>query len=315
MKSSGAGLSRRQMMIVLGTLLLLLALPSFGLAGYRLRLFTLVFMWVALSGCWNLMSGYTGYIDFGPVAYFGIGSYGTSLLMIKGGIPFLPSILAGGVISSLVALVVGMPTLRLRGAYFAIATFAFAEAIKQIVTELDKVLKIDLFGGSFGLTLPIGPPSTSFYYLMLLVMGSVLGLTYGIERSRFGYGLRAIHEEESAAEMTGVPTHRLKVRAYMVSSGLIGLIGGIEAYWLTYINPEDVFNLLRTIQMVIMTLLGGMGTLWGPVIGATFLTLISEALGTAFVYQYLTLVGIIIVIVVILMPQGVMGALRKKVKS
>lgn len=261
------------------------------------------------------MSGYTGYIDFGPVAYFGIGSYATALLMIKGGIPFLPSVLMGGMASSLIALVVGIPTLKLKGAYFAIATFAFAEAVKQAVTELDGLFKIDFFGGAFGLTLPIGPSYSFFYYVMLVIVVLVLTLTYSIERSKFGYGLRAIREAESAAEMAGVPTHWLKLKAYMLSSGLIGLIGGVETYWLTYINPDDAFNLLRTIQMVIMTLLGGMGTLWGPVIGAAFLTLISEILGATFIYHYLTLVGIIVVVVVVLMPRGVMGRLKRTVKS
>jgi branched-chain amino acid transport system permease protein len=292
--------------IILGTL------PLFGLEGYRLRLLSLVFMWVALAGCWNMMSGYTGYIDFGPVAYFGVGSYGTAILMIKGGLPFFLSVFLSGWICAGLSLAVGLPTLRLQGAYFAIATFAAAEAMKQVILEWDGVAGLEFFGGAHGLTLPPPPPEVFFYYVLLFFMGLVIGLTALLERSKFGYGLRAIREAEKAAELSGVPTLGIKVRAYVLASSLIGCIGGVEAYWLTYIIPDDVFNVMRTIQMIIMTLLGGMGTVLGPVIGASFLTLISEYLGAEFVYDYLIFVGGVIVLVILLLPQGIMGTLLKK---
>ncbi len=293
--------------IILGTL------PLFGLEGYRLRLLSLVFMWVALAGCWNMMSGYTGYIDFGPVAYFGVGSYGTAILMIKGGLPFFLSVFLSGWICAGLSLAVGLPTLRLQGAYFAIATFAAAEAMKQVILEWDGVAGLEFFGGAHGLTLPPAPPEVFFYYVLLFFMGLIVGLTALLERSKFGYGLRAIREAEQAAELSGVPTLGIKVRAYVLASSLIGCIGGVEAYWLTYIIPDDVFNVMRTIQMVTMTLMGGMGTVLGPVIGASFLTLISEYLGAKFVYDYLIFVGGVIVIVILLLPQGIMGTvLRKK---
>jgi branched-chain amino acid transport system permease protein len=292
--------------------LILLVLHPLGLEGYRLRLLSLVFMWVALAGCWNLMSGYTGYIDFGPVAYFGIGSYCTALLMIRGGLPFFPSVLVSGVISAGFAFIIGLVTLRLQGAYFAIATFAVAEASKQIILEGDRLAGVEFFGGSHGLTLPRPPPAEFFYYFLFFFMGLVIGLTYLLSRSKFGYGLRAIREAEGVAELSGVPTLRIKMQAYMLSSGLIGCIGGVEAYWLTYIIPDDVFNVMRTIQMVIMTLLGGMGTVWGPLIGGSFLTLVAEYLGAKFVYDYLILVGAVIILVILLMPNGVVGEIRRR---
>ena len=258
------------------------------------------------------MSGYTGYIDFGPVAYFGVGSYCTAILMIKAGLSFIPSVFLAGWICAGLSLVIGLPTLRLHGAYFAIATLAAAEGIKQVILEWDRVAGVELFGGAHGLTLPLSPPETFFYYILLFFMGLTVGLTAVLERSKFGYGLRAIREGERAAEMSGVPTLSIKVRAYVLSSSLIGCIGGVEAYWLTYIIPDDVFNVMRTIQMVVMTLLGGMGTVLGPVIGASFLTLISEYLGARFVYDYLIFVGLVIIIVILLLPQGIMGAIRAK---
>lgn len=291
--------------------IILISLPLFGLESYRLRLLSLIFMWVALSGCWNMMSGYTGYIDFGPVAYFGVGSYCTAILMMKGGLPFVLSVFLAGWICAGLSLAIGFPTLRLHGAYFAIATFAAAEALKQVVLEWDRVAGMELFGGAHGLTLPLAPPETFFYYVLLFFMGLTIGLAALLERSKFGYGLRAIRDAEQAAELSGVPTLMIKVRAYVLSSSLIGCLGGVEAYWLTYIIPDDVFNVMRTIQMVVMTLLGGMGTVLGPAIGASFLTLISEYLGARFVYDYLVFVGLVIIIVILILPQGIMGAIRR----
>ena len=290
---------------------LLALLPHMGLDGYRLRLLSLVFMWAALAGSWNLMSGYTGYIDFGPVAYFGAGAYALAIFMIHGGLPFWPSLAFAGIFCALLALGIGWATLRIRGAYFAIATFAAAEALKQISLEWDRVAGVEFFGGSHGLTLPPPPSGEFFYYLLLGFMSLVTGVSLFFERSKFGYGLKAIRGSEQAAELSGVPTFSLKVRAYILSSALIGCLGGIEAYWLTYIIPDDVFNVMRTIQMVVMTLMGGMGTLPGPTIGAAFLTLAAEFLGARFVYDYLTLLGIVIIVVILLLPRGVMSLVKK----
>ncbi len=297
-------------LLFLGTVLAFL--PMLGFEGYRLRLLSLIFMWVALAACWNLMSGTTGYIDFGPVAYFGTGSYCTALFMIKGGLPFFLSLVLSGCICGCLALVVGLATLRLQGAYFAIATFAAAEALKQVVLEGDQVLGIAFFGGAHGLTLPSPPAGIFFYYVLLFIMGGVVILTALIHKSKWGYGLRAIRDAEQAAELTGVPTFRIKVRVYILTSSLIGCIGGVEAYWLTYIIPDDVFNVMRTIQIIIMTLLGGMGTILGPVIGASFFTLISEYLGARFVYDYLIFVGMVVVAVILLLPRGIIGSLKKE---
>ncbi|MBP1714749.1 MAG: inner-rane translocator, partial [Deltaproteobacteria bacterium] len=263
-----ARIARNPLVVFLALIAILAVLPLLGLEGYRLRLLTLVFLWISLAGCWNFMSGYTGYIDFGPVAYFGAGAYATAILMIRVDLTFLPSLLLSGMVCALLAAGVGWATLRIRGAYFAIATFAAAEALKQLCLEGDRVAGFEFFGGSHGLTLPPPPASEFFYYLLLGFMLLVVGISFFLEKTKFGYGLKAIRESEPSAELSGVPTLTLKIKAYVLSSSLIGCLGGLEAYWLTYIIPDDVFNVMRTIQMVIMTLLGGMGTVWGPVIGA-----------------------------------------------
>jgi branched-chain amino acid transport system permease protein len=145
-------------------------------------------------------------------------------------------------------------------------------------------------------------------------MVMVVGTTYWIKRAKFGFALRAIREAEQAAELAGVNTLKTKVEAYMISALFLGVIGGIETYWLTYITPHMVFDVLITIQMVVMCLLGGMGTVFGPVVGASFLTILYELLYRDFPYTYTILVGFVIVVVVLLMPKGIVGTLRTNMK-
>lgn len=280
---------------------------------YSLRIATIVLLWIGMAGCWNLMSGYTGYIDFGPVVYFGLGSYTTAIAMTKYGALFFPSVILAGVVAALMALPIGISTLRLKGAYFAIATFAFAETMKQVSLEFDRTFGVTFFEGSYGITLPLSDHNNEFFfYCVLAVTFVIVLLHYSIEHSKFGYGLKAIHEAEPAAEIAGVNTTGLKLRAYVTSAFFLGLLGGIEAYWITYITPTDVFNVQKTVQMVIMTLLGGMGTFLGPIVGASFLTLLSEYLGATFVEDYMILVGAIIIVIILIMPNGIVGTIKER---
>jgi branched-chain amino acid transport system permease protein len=143
----------------------------------------------------------------------------------------------------------------------------------------------------------------------------MIGMTYWVGRSKFGYALRAIRESEHAAELSGVNTLKAKIEAYMISAFFLGMIGGIEAYWLTYITPHMVFDILITIQIIVMALLGGIGTLFGPVIGAAFLTILYEILHRDFPYTYAIIVGFVIVTVILLMPKGIVGTLEVKIKK
>jgi branched-chain amino acid transport system permease protein len=287
--------------------------PLLTSSEYSLRVATIVLLWIGMAGCWNLMSGYTGYIDFGPVVYYGLGAYTTAIAMTKYGALFFPSVILAGVVAALIALPIGIPTLRLKGAYFAIATFAFAETMKQIALEFDRTFGVTFFEGSNGITLPLsGHSNLFFFYCVLVVTLVIVLLHYVVEHSKFGYGLKAIHEAEQAAEIAGVNTNGLKLRAYVTSAFFLGLLGGIEAYWITYITPADVFNVHKTVQMVIMTLLGGMGTFLGPIVGASFLTLLSEYLGTRFVEDYMILVGAIIIVIILIMPNGIVGTIKER---
>jgi branched-chain amino acid transport system permease protein len=289
------------------------AIPFLTSSEYTLRVAAVVVFWIGMAGCWNIMSGYTGYIDFGPVVYFGIGCYATAIAMTRYGAPFFPSLVLSGAVSALIAFPIGIPTLRLRGAYFAIATFAFAEMMKQVALEFDRTFGVKFFEGSHGITLPIGGHDNTFFFFCVFVATlAVVLVQYYIENSKFGYGLRAIHEAEASAELAGVDTTGVKLRAYILSAFFLGIFGGIEAYWVTYITPPDAFSVHKTVQMVIMTLLGGMGTFLGPILGASFLTLLSEVLGAKFVEYYLILVGVIIVGIILVMPSGIAGSIKAR---
>jgi len=295
--------------VLLLILILLALLAPLKASGYWMRLLTFIFMWVGLAGSLNLLTGYTGYLDFGHVAFFGIGAYMTGVLMVHLGMPFFSAMLIGAVLAAVMAVVVGIPTMRLKGAYFAIAMLAFAEAMKQVVMELDRFT-----GGGNGLSLPIYTNYLFFYYIMLATVVLTVGVTYWFEKSKFGKALMAIREAELAAEVSGVNTFRCKLVAFGISAFIAGIIGGIYAYWMTFLYPGDAFSVLITMRMIIMAFLGGAGTLLGPVIGASFLAAVEEILWAEFKYSYLIIVGFIVVFVVLVLPRGIVGLVKERAR-
>ncbi|HEU5322985.1 MAG TPA: branched-chain amino acid ABC transporter permease [Methylomirabilota bacterium] len=295
--------------LLLAALAVLLVLPL-GVGPYPLRVATVIFMWAALAGSWNLLAGYAGAVDLGPVVYHGIGAFVTAAGMVKLGLPFLVSAALAGLVAMAVAWAVGTPTLRLRGAYFAIGTLALAESAKQLALAWDRLTGIPLTGGSAGVSLPLAAGYLVFYYVMLALMAAVTAAAFWLRGSKFGYGLRAVGENDRLAEASGVDIHRLRRRLYVGSAFAIAVTGGTAGYWLSYINAQEVFGAAITFQMVVMALLGGLGTPFGPVLGATFLTLVSEYLGTRLVYYYLIIIGAIIVAISLFAPAGLAGMLR-----
>jgi len=300
--------SRRQQALLLVFLLVVVTVP-FWTDDYWTRIFTGVAMWSALAMSWNVMGGYAGYISFGQVAFFGIGAYTTALLMQQGhDWNFFATLPVGAVLAGILAVVIGWPVLRLRGAYFAIATWAMAEAFLQIATAAG------FTGGSSGLTLPINASTSFFYYAMLIPAIVTFVLCWLLlERSRFGYRVKAVRDHEAAAESVGIDTTRVKIQAFVFSAVIPGVFGGIFAYWITFINPTSVLAGDITDQMVVMALVGGLGRIWGPVLGATLLYLVNQQFIATFgaTTAYIAVIGGLLALIVLFLPDGLISVFSR----
>jgi branched-chain amino acid transport system permease protein len=284
-----------------------LALYPLEATGYGIRFMLQLFMWIALAQSWNLISGLTGYVSFGHVVFFGMGSYTAGILIVKASWPWLVASLAGGIMAMILALVIGWPCLRLKGPYFAISMLGLNEVLRVAVSYYE-----GLTGGGSGLSLPTLYVSVQIYYVMGLVAVGVTALTYVIVTSRFGLRLMTIREDEVAAEAMGIDTFRYKLYAFALSAVGPGIAGGLAARDQGYIEPISVFPLIMTITMIVMALFGGKGTIWGPVLGAVILFSFQEMVWARFIYLHQLLFGAIIVAVVLLMPRGILGVLQQK---
>ena len=287
--------------------LVVLALYPIAGTGYGVRFMLQLFMWIALAQSWNLISGLTGYVSFGHIAFFGMGAYTAGILIAKLGWPWLLASLAGGLGAVVLALVIGFPCLRLKGPYFAIAMLGLNEVLRVAVSYFER-----LTGGGSGLSLPALYASVPIYYAMGLTAVAVTGLAYVIVTSRFGLRLMTIREDEVAAESMGIDTFRYKLYAFLLSAVAPGIVGGLAARDQSYIEPVSVFPLIMTITMIVMVLFGGKGTIWGPVLGAVVLFAFQEIVWAKFIYLHQLLFGAIIVLVVLLMPRGILGVLQQK---
>jgi branched-chain amino acid transport system permease protein len=292
---------------VLAALLVALAVyPSFG-TGYGVRAMLQIFMWIVLAGSWNVISGLTGYVSFGHVAFFGVGSYAGAILIVKAGWAWPLAALTAGVAACAVALLIGYPCLRLKGPYFAIAMLGLNEVLRALVSYFE-----GLTGGGSGLSLPTLYASVPIYYAMGFTALVVTAGTYLIVTSRFGLRLMTIREDEVAAEAMGIDTARHKLYAFLLSAAAPGVAGALAARDQGYIEPISVFPLAMTITMIVMVLFGGKGTVWGPVLGAVVLFVAQEIVWVRFPYLHQLLFGAIIIVVVLVMPRGVLGVLQQK---
>jgi branched-chain amino acid transport system permease protein len=300
-------LAVRRVPLVSGALVVAaLALAPAGLSPFLVQFLINLFMLAALAESWNIIGGFTGYASFGNVAFFGIGAYTTGVLLTVAGWPFALALPAGGLLAMAFAGLIGMPILRLKGHYFAIATLGVAETMREIVYNLK------ITGGGTGLTMPITRSPLPFFYLMLAILVAVTLVNWWLLASRFGYGLIAIREDEDAAMAMGINTALYKTAAFALSGAFAGLVGGVFAYWITFIDPEGVFRVIVTIQMIIMAVFGGMGTVVGPLLGALVLASVSELLSTQLVSLAELFNGLIVILVVLFMPKGLSEVIHQR---
>ncbi len=258
-----------------------------------------------LAQSWNIIGGYTGYSSFGNSVFYGLGGYGTAIAMVQFHLPFAAGLGLGVVLAMLFALLLGLPVLRLRGHYFAIATLGLAAVMTAIVSNLE------IAGRNVGLILPLVRGDTMFFELSLgLLVLTTLAVAW-IARSRFGFGLIAIRENEEAAAVMGVNTTLYKVLAFVLCSVFTALAGGIHAYWITYLDPESAFDISLNVKMIIMAVFGGPGTIFGPVLGAFVLSAISEILASKITSLASLFFGVVIVVAIVFMPRGFADLVRQ----
>lgn len=319
--SSGAEGSQRTASLRVGGLTsvlglsLLVSLAPLVLNTYQLRVATTVCMYIALAQSWNLIGGYAGLISIAHAAFFGTGAIGATILLLNGAGIFLAT--AGGLLASLViALVIGIPGLRLQGHYFVAATLLVAEALRSLI------LNFDAFGfrGSIAANIVpyIGLSDFSpdeynriFFYLMLgLAVASMIAVVW-LERTRWGYALRALRDNEGAAGALGVDATRLKIYVFLISAIFASLIGTVWAYWLGSVETNEAFNLFLTFEVIVMVFLGGKGTLWGPPIGVVLVLLLNEFIGVEFAEITQIISGVIVVLIVLFQPDGVIALQRE----
>jgi branched-chain amino acid transport system permease protein len=289
-------------LVLLGVLTLVLALLPHALSVYLRSFLLFTMMYVVLALSWNIISGFTGYTSFGHVAFYGIGAYACAILVADHGWPWLATLAAAAVVAATVAVAIGYPVLRLKGPYFAIAMLGAAEGTRVIATVWD-----GLTHGGLGISLPSVETSIPTYYAMLALMVLTVAVAYVVGHSRFGIRLNAIREDEGAAEVLGIDATRYKLAAFTLSAVFPAVAGGIQAYKVLYIDPPSVFFVQITIAMALMSMLGGKGTVIGPIVGAVLLYTAQELTWVNFPSAHLVAYGLFIIVVARFMPRGLVG--------
>jgi branched-chain amino acid transport system permease protein len=295
-------MTRSHELAVLGVLLLFGLVPFLG-SSYALGVGFQLLMWIALTQSWVLLSGFTGYVSLGHAVFYGIGGYVTVLTWQT--LPLPLAVALSGTAATLFALVIGYPVLRVRGPYFVILTFGLAELVKYIVINIEAAL------GKSG-RLMLGAPGLPVLYwsmLGLAAAASVLVLLVG--RSRLGAGLRAIREDEPAAETVGIAAARYKLAAFALSGLVPGMVGGIAALRSGYFEPQQIFSPTISFTVVAMAMIGGSDTVRGAALGAAFLVLLSELLWANLPELYMILLGLLLIGFVLFAPGGLDGLLRR----
>jgi branched-chain amino acid transport system permease protein len=271
-----------------------------------------VLQFIVLATAWNILGGYTGYVNFGSAAFFALGAYATVFLHKFYPLPIPLLIVVGGIVSGIVGLGMGYLTLRLRGAFFAIATLALAVVLQTLVVNWDYV------GGSRGAYIirpneiaVIGPYVQYLFLLMLALVVIALTIARGIERSQLGYGFATIRDDELAAEASGVPTLRLKLVATTLSGALMGMAGAPFPYYIGYLQPSSAFGLEYAVNSIAMPMIGGTTSWVGPLIGAVLLGSLQQiATVTISSAVNLLIVGLLLVAFVIIAPNGIIGLVQ-----
>lgn len=299
-------------------LALVILYPLVFTTPFQQRLGALVLLYAIAASAWNIIGGYAGQVSVGHVVFFGCGAYASMAAYSHFGLPPLAGIPAGVAAAVLIAAVIGVPTLRLSGHYFSMATIAVAELARLIVTNTE------VLGAAVGLSGPTVPRTVldlsfisalPYYYLFLAVLLVTLGITWWMTNSRMGFYLRAIKDSERAARSLGAPASRTKLYAFMLSAGLTSVAGAMYAMMFGFVDPESGLGILISVKMLIMAALGGAGLLFGPLVGAAILVPLEEisnnVLGGKGAGLTFVVYGAIIVIIARFQPGGILALINR----
>lgn len=295
---------KKSILLAIALFALVALLPLAGDA-YWLRLGTTMLMYGVLAMAWNFIGGLAGYPSFASAAFFGLGAYSGAVAQ-KLGMPMGLAWTFAGALCLLFAALLGLALLRLRGHYFAIASLVVAEVLRELVNSAT-----DLTGGGMGLNLPVPSNATVasqsefFFYAMLALTAITFAAMLWATHSKLGFGLRCIQQNESAADMLGVNTTQYKVAAFMLSGAFAGAAGAIYASWVHYIEPPDVFDVLYSVKAIVMVLLGGAGSVFGPLFGAAIFLSLEELVWRNYLQVHTGVLGLMIVLLVLFLPKGV----------
>ncbi len=309
MKAALPRLSAKSVLPLL-LLLALLLLPQAGMKPNLIRILFITFVWTITSIAWNLVGGFTGQVSFGFAVFYGLGAYTAGLLINVGGNPYLAFIEAAA-IAALASFFIGLPTFRLRGPYFAIATIGVTEAIRVIMSNLN------LTGGASGLSIVEHRQfrQIEHYYSALMAVALAVGVSMLVAHSRFGLALRAIKQDEDAAAALGVNPYQAKLWVHAIAAALTGVAGALHARYEVFIDPSGgpggVFAFQTGISILLMPVIGGIGTVWGPVLGGVVFGIVEEELVVNFPNVHLLLYGILLTLIILLEPDGLAGLLQK----
>lgn len=295
--------------IVFVSLALMAFLPAADNA-YFLRLGTMACMYAVMAVSWNIIGGFAGYPSFATAAFFGLGAYTGGVLMAAGA-SLATGMLAALLLALLMGLSLGAVLLRLRGHYFAIASLAVAEVLRELTNA-----STDLTGGGMGLNVPVSvggdimDQAAVFFWAMWALLIVTLALVLWLERSKLGFGLKCIKQNEAAADMIGVNSTLYKSIAFALSGAFVAVAGALYAAWVNYIEPPDVFDILYSVKPIVMALLGGLGSAVGAVLGAFVFLGIEEIVWRHFLEIHSAVLGLLIVVLLLFLPNGLVSLLR-----
>lgn len=304
--------------LILSAVVLVLLIPLIPQNPFYQNLIIMMFFWAMLASAWNLLGGFAGQISLGHAAFFGIGAYTSTILYLTFGLSPWLGMFAGAGISMIVALIIGYPCFRLTSHFFALATLAFGEILRLLASYWR-----ELTNGGVGLLIPFQPSFQNFIfkdklvytYIILAMMLSILCITYIFKKSRFGYWLVALKEDQSAAESLGVNTRRCKMIALLISVFFTSIAGTFYAQYFAFIEPDIVFTSSLSIQLALLSIIGGIGTILGPIVGACFLTpldvFLRGWLGGVLSGLNFVVYGIILIAAVLYFPLGIVGWAKK----